>query len=429
MDSTPLRHRWIRPRLVALGLALASALAAQPEPALPADAPAATRSSLVAFERLTLIAAPGLRAARERLAAAEARLAGRGHLPDPMLEVEVMDAVPTGGRPLDVRPMVRQPLPGRGKRAAERAVAAAEIEVARAELALAERMLLAELRAAWAEHWRAERERTLLGEAHEAMDLLVADADARLAGGAGSLGEALAARRRLRRHELEMEDADAAFLIAVSRLAELVGSEPPPAMPHGVELGAMPLPDLDLAAAVAADPRLAVAEARAALAAERLAAIRLERRPDWAVAAGLRAMEGDTTELIVGVGVELPILRRRRVEPEIAAAERELAAVRAEADLVRRASRGELERLYAERFRLEARSRRLAQGLIPELVAGFEVERAALAGGDGALDRAAMLLEEHFVVRLELERVRAALFTVGGRFLFYLPNDPDGGSR
>ena len=205
MDSTPLRHRWIRPRLVALGLALASALAAQPEPALPADAPAATRSSLVAFERLTLIAAPGLRAARERLAAAEARLAGRGHLPDPMLEVEVMDALPTGGRPLDVRPMVRQPLPGRGKRAAERAVAAAEIEVARAELALAERMLLAELRAAWAEHWRAERERTLLGEAHEAMDLLVADADARLAGGAGSLGEALAARRRL--SAAEMTDA------------------------------------------------------------------------------------------------------------------------------------------------------------------------------------------------------------------------------
>jgi outer membrane protein, heavy metal efflux system len=427
LDWKPLRHSWTPARAAALGLALASALAGQAEPA-PEPPAAAAPASLAELERQALAEAPGLRAARERLAAAEARLAGRGHLPDPMLEVEVMDALPTGGRPLDVRPMVRQSLPARGKRAAERTVAAAEIEVARAELALAERLLLADLRAAWAAHWRVERERALLADAHEAMELLVADADARLAGGAGEVGEALAARRMVRRHELEMEDADAAFLAAVSRLAEVVGSEPPPAVPHGVELGGASMPDVDIAATVASDPRLAVAAAREALAAERLAAIRLELRPDWTVAAGARSMEGDTTELVVGLGVELPVFRRRRVEPEIAAAERELAAARAEADLVRRTTRGELERLYAERFRLEARARRLSQGLIPELAAGFEVERAALLDGGSSIAGAARLLEEQIAARLELERVRAALFEVGARFLSFLPDDSDGGT-
>jgi outer membrane protein TolC len=407
---------------------LAAPLAGQAEPA-PEPASAAAPASLAELERRALTASPALVAARERLAAAEARVAGRGRLPDPALELEIMDALPTGGRPLDAQPMVRQPLPGRGKRAVERAVAAAEVEVARAELALAERELFAELRVAWSEHWLAERERALLAEGHVTMELLVTDADARLAGGDGVLGEALAARRRIRRHELDMEDADAAFLVAVSRLAELVGSDPPPAVPHGVELGLPTLPDLDVAATVAADPRLAVAEARVALAAERLAAIRLERRPDWAVSAGARSIEGDTTELVVGLGVELPVFRRRRVEPEIAAAEHELAAARAETDAVRRATRGALERLYAERFRLEARTRRLEQGLVPELVASFEIERAALVAGGGTIERAGMLLEEQIVARLELERARAALFSLGARFLSYLPHDPDGGPR
>jgi outer membrane protein, heavy metal efflux system len=443
LDRSESRQRRIG-RALALSLALAGApLAAQEDSsARPGGTPAeATRPEagigippldLAGLERRALAESPQLRAARERLAAAEERLAGRGRFSDPMLELELMDVLPTGGRPLEVRPMVRQSLPAPGKRAAERAIAAAEIEVARAGLLVAERELLAELRAAWAEHWVAERERALLAEEHEIAQLLQEVADARLAGGRGTLAEALAARRATRRHELMQEDADARFLAAISRLAELAGSESPPAIAHGEPLGlpsAAPLPDLDVAATAAADPRVALAERRVELAAERLAALRLERRPDWSIAAGTRTMEGDSTELIVGVGVELPLFRRRRLEPEIAGAERELAAARADADSARLAGRGALERLYVERFRLEARARRLEQGLLPEIVAAFEVERAALAGGEGAIAPAAMLLEELIAARLELERTRAALFGVRAAFLSYLPDDPAGGDE
>jgi outer membrane protein, heavy metal efflux system len=157
--------------------------------------------------------------------------------------------------------------------------------------------------------------------------------------------------------------------------------------------------------------------------------MRLERRLDWSVGAGTRTMDGDSTELVVGVGVELPLFRRRRVEPEIAAAEREVAAAQADADAVRRAARGEIERLFAERFRLEARARRLAQALIPELEAAFEIERAGLVDGDGSLAGAVRLLEASIASRLELERVQGELFAVRATLLSYLPADPDGGAE
>jgi len=398
------------------------ALLALAAPAIAADE---AEPDLRALEARALAETPALAAARERLAAAEAAAPGAGLLPDPSFELLLMDVVPTGGRPADLRPTVRQPLPGRGKRGAERDVAAAEIDVARAELALAERRAVADLRTAFGDYWKLARERALLDEAHGAMELMLAAADARLGGGVGSVGESLAARRGVRRHELLQEDVDGRWLQAMSRLAEAAGGGRPFVAPHVPELGDEALPTVEIEATLASDPEVALAGQRVALAETRLAAARLGLRVDWSIFGGTRTMSGDGTELVAGFGVELPFFRRRRVEPQIAAAEHQLAAARADVEATRVKARGELERLLAERARLAALERRTREGLLPETVASFEAERAALADGSGSVERAASLLEESVNVRIELETYRAERFAVRAALLAHLPADPE----
>jgi outer membrane protein TolC len=390
----------------------------------------AAAQTMAEIERRALADSPRLLAARERAEAARQKAGAAGVLADPMLNVEVMDLLPSGGRPTETLATVAQPLPAPGKRGAERAVARAEVAVAEAELAATERALLRDVRMTYAETWGTQQERHLQIEAHELVELLVETATALYGGGAERLLAPLEARVMLRRHELEQQEADARWLAAQTRLGEVIGSREPLLLPRLPEPAEEPFPDFEIASASASAPEVRVAERRVELAERVLEQARLGFRPDFSLAAGSRSMSGEGTELVVGVGIELPFFRRRRVAPLVAGAEHDLAAARADLESARLAARAELGRLIVERARTDGELERLRQGLLPESSAAFEAARSGLFDGSSTIARAVDLLRAWIDARVDLARLQAERLSTRGALLALLP-DPvtDGGDR
>jgi outer membrane protein TolC len=325
--------------------------------------------------------------------------------------------------------MVRQPLPPAGRRAAERQVAAATTRAAEDELAAEERALVGEIRRGWAEVWRLQEERRLLEEAHPLVELVVESAQARLAGGGERLSGVLDARAELRRHEIEQGEVEARWLEAQSRLGELAGFETGGAFPRVPELVELPSPEPELAAAAAASPRVAAALARVELARAELGLARSERRAATSVGVGVRSVEGDGAELTLAGGVELPIFRRRRAAARIAAAEHALAAAEAEARGARLAVKGELERLYLERVRVDRQLERLREGLLLESSASFEAARTALLDGTGSVADASHHLALWIEARLDESRLLAERFSTRAAIVALVADDADAGGR
>ena len=384
-------------------------------------AAAAGAQSVADLERRAVTDSPRLAAARERLEAIRQKARSAGVLADQMLSIEVMDLVPRGGRPAETLTMVEQPLPAPGKRPAERALAQAEVAVAEAEFTATERALRRDVRVAYAETWGAQEERKLQSEAHELMELLVATANALFGGGVDSAVAPFEARVALRRHELDQQETDARWLAAQTRLGELVGARESFLLPRLPEPAEEPYPEFDLAAAAATTPEVRVGERSVELAERALEVARLGRRPDWSLGAGSRSMSGEGTELVVGIGVELPIFRRRRVAPLVAGAEHDLAAARAELDGACVAARAELGRLSVERSRIDGELERLREGLLPETSAAFEASRAGLTNGGSTIARTADLLAAWIEARIDVARLQAERFSTRSAMLSLLP--------
>ncbi len=389
------------------------------------DAASAGVVELAEVERRALVESPTLAAARARAEEQRARVGAAGVLADPSLGFEIWNALPTNGsRDAELWLTVTQPLPAPGKRGARRASSAVAAELAGEELAALERRFLGDLRLAWAELWFAQRERQLLNESHEVEDLLLSVAEARFGGGREPLGAPLAARLTLRRHELRQQSVDARWLALQARVVELAGLRDGLALPRVGALPELTLPDLEIAAVTESNPGVRVALRRLELAEANLAATRLDLRPDWSVGSGVIAPENEDPDVLLTVGVELPLFRRRRVGPLIVAAEHARNAARADFDAARIAARGELTRLYIERARIDLQLIHVRQGLLPETNAAFEAARAALVGESGTVAAAAELLEAWVEAQIDLARLESERFANRAALVAQLPRDP-----
>ena len=418
-----LRGRW-GTLLLAVGLVLGSAPLAAAQDTLGARA-----ESLLEFARA---ANPAFAAERYQAQAARERIGAAGALPDPRLEVELMDVTNTmrGGNTSllpgevgETRYRVVQPLPGWGKRALERDAAQAAAVRVEAGQDAAWRALEAQLRAAWLRYWQADREAALNLAQQRLLDGLEESALARYRSGAGSQQAVLAAQRAHTAQRL------AALAIAQRRegaaaaLNALLGRAPGTALASPAD--PQPLPaQLDFAALVER-ARQAHPEVRAEAAGVEAARIereraRRERQPDYAVGLTYNRPRGGQESWDLMFEVMIPLQQGVRD-----ARERETAALTLAADARRLATEtrlaGELGTAWSAWQAATDSLRLLRASLLPQARAERDVARAALAAGAPSSADAfeAVLMAERQVLDTELAllqtevEARLALVEIG----------------
>ena len=415
--------------LIAFALPLAGAAGGQTLPAA-AFAP----RSVAEVESQALAGSPALAAARAELAARRAAARAAGALDDPRLEVETRNLLPAGDHePAEGMLVYEQPLPGRGQRAAARAVAAAEVALAEAEVGRSEQLLLRDVRVGWAEVYALTRELDALSEAHELLDLLVASASTLYGAGQTGLGAPLMAQLELSRHDLDVEAADSKLAAAAARLAALAGAPAAGGVPRVTALPDVVLPRIDPATAAPFALEAVIAERRVALAERRAAALAAGLAPGFSVGGGLLLMDGRDPNLIARVGVELPIFRARRERPRVEAAGLEAAAERERRRAAELDARAELARWLAEGRRLETVRRRYREAVLPQGSAALDAARAELLSGRGPLSEVLERFEDWYHDRIDLARAEADLYAawaeIEALLASPLPAAPEGGSR
>jgi len=301
-------------------------------------------------------------------------------------------------------------VPYRGKRRLSGEVASAEVDVARSELELDRRALREQVILAYVDILRADRTRRIVEASREVLNTLLASARARYEAGQGVLEDLLKTQTEITRIEVETADLDQERAEAESRLNVAVGRAPATPIPPLSVLPELALPDAGEAlAAASSSPSLERMRRMEAVSAARLESARLARKPDWLWGVSW-AERGSIDPMVMGmVGARLPLWRKNKQLQEAAAAESDLAAVRAAREAENLSLAGEVSEMLARAARAGRRLEILEQALIPQARSTLEAGSASYANGrtvfisllDDALDLLAF--------ERDLERQRADL--------------------
>ncbi|BAL26201.1 TolC family protein [Azoarcus sp. KH32C] len=381
--------------------------------ALAAPALGATAASLLDHARAT---SPAFAAQRAETAAARERIESAGALPDPNVQVELMDftnrmrggnttLVP--GQVGETRYRVIQQLPGWGKRELQTRAAAAKADQAAAGLDAAWLDLAASIKSAWLRYYAADREAALARESLTLLGGLEEAALARYRQGLAPQQAVLRAQReitsqRLAQVAIEQRRRSAAAalngLLARAPDAPLAAPIDPPALPSAVDLASLVAHARDRNPALTADER-GIDAAR--LERERTWA---DRYPDFSVGLTNNRVRGEaqTWDVMFEVMIPLQQSTRRARERE---AEHMLAAADARREATGARIAGEVGTAYSN-FTSSQESRRLIRGtLLPQAQATRDATRAAFETGRADFD--AVLEAERQLVDTRMSLLQA----------------------
>jgi len=345
-----------RPFLRAACLATALAGFALPAVCAVAASPPETPAGITLADavRLAVERAPQLEASRAAVDAATQELHRAGRLPDPMLAVGVDDLPITGADAFDPDADamtqktfgLRQDLPARARRTAERRAATRTVELARSEVT-SERLGVARSAAnAWITLWAAGREIAAFDALRDQAQLAARLARARVAGG-GPVVDALAAEAAVLDLEGEAALAQGSAGEARSELQRWIGDDAFSIATTTPDFDRAPRPIEAALAALDEHPALRTAAARVASAAAAVDVARAGRHPDWSVAASYGQRSGFSDMLMLEVGVSLPLFSRNRQAPGIAARTAGQRAARADEEALRRELTAQVRAAYA----------------------------------------------------------------------------------
>ncbi len=293
--------------------------------------------------------APSIRAKALGADSARAARIAAGQLPDPKLSLGI-DSFPISG-PLAFQPSrddftwvnigVSQDIPNPAKRRAQRGRADADIALAQADVGVAARSVEVQTAVAWLNLAYAERRLTALERVLGRLDRVVRASPSAVASGASRPAQVLAGRQAVAKLRDRRDELVAAIGRARAELTRWTGetdpeiSGPPPrftVLPARLRASLGQHPTLVLAGATAgrADADLRVAEA--------------ERRPDFGVELSYQRRDPRFGDYVsAGVTIGLPLFKKHRQDPLIAARAADAAAARAEADATLRAATADLE--------------------------------------------------------------------------------------
>lgn len=330
--------RAVAPR-VAQGVSCCFAIAAL---AMAASSASANELTLAEAARRAVEFAPQLEASRAAIEAASQDLHRAGRLPDPMLSIG-FDSLPVSGADafdFDADSMtektigLRQALPARAKRAAQRRAAARTVELAQVDAEVARLAVARAAANAWVDVWSAKREIEALGSLHAQAQLAARLTRARVAGGSSAL-DALAAEAGVLEIDSEVAAAEGAAGEALAGLRRWIGDDAVTIAASAPDFGRAPRPEGAALAALDTQPSLRSAGAKVASAIAAVEEARAERRPDWDLTASYGQRSGFDDMLMLEVGVSLPLFAGNRQAPGIAARAAEQRAARAAEESLR----------------------------------------------------------------------------------------------
>jgi outer membrane protein TolC len=362
---------------------------------------------------------PALLAAAARAEAAREVPSREAAPPDPEISLaytnDGVDAFTLGEREFSALALTwTQELPHPGKRPARGEAAGFEAERAGREHDRVRLEVLAEVKRAHADLYRADRTAALLDETRPLLQILAETARRRYEVGDGAQESILKAQVEILRLEAERARLDAERQAAAARLNAAVGRAagtavgPVLLLPEGIAADEAAVPE----AAIEDSPAIAAlqAEVRRAETAERLA--RLDLRPDFVWSASYQN-RGGLDPMVAGMfGVRLPLYRGRKQEPALREAAARLRAARHAVDEERNAIRARVgERLAAVR-RSETLLRLLGDGVIPQARLALDSARSSYSVGrvgflDLLTDVGVLLRARAEHVTEETERIRA----------------------
>jgi outer membrane protein TolC len=363
---------------------------------------------------------PGFAAARAEASAARERVTPAGALPDPIFELELMDATNTmSGRSASLLPgqvgetryRITQPLPGWGKR--ELAVKAAEARATQAD-AMRDASwieLAAEIETLWLRYYAADREHGLNRDGLSLLRSLEELSLARYELGLLPQQAVLRMQREITAQRLALVDIEQRRKGLVAGLNGLLGrahdaplappDEPAP-LPARLEAATL------FASAASANPEVQVAANAIDVArAERERTYR-DRLPDFAVGVtNNRPDEGKASwDVMFEVMIPLQQSSRRAKERE---AEYMLMAAEARREDARARTAGELGRAWSMYAQGEETLRLLDHTLLPQARATRDASRAALTSG--TVDFDSVIEAERQLIDIRTRRLQTELET------------------
>lgn len=318
--------------------------------------------------------APSLQARRAGVDSAREESYRAGALPDPMLSVGIDNLPVTGRDAFDTRVDdmtmkkigLRQEIPARAKRQAQRLLAGRQIDEARA-LSEAEGLTVRQAVAnAWIDLWAAQNTTATLQRLREQAVLAAKLAKARYAGGGGSAADTLAAEAAVLELDNRIEEARSMQAVAQAGLARWLGDPVVEASQDILDFTALPASEAQLLGNLERLGPLLAANAKVESSAAQVDVARAEKRPDWSIGASYGQRSGGRDDmLILEVGIGLPLFARNRQDRGVAAREADYQATLATREDLRRQ---ETARIRADVARWEGLKRQVAlheQGLLP----------------------------------------------------------------
>jgi outer membrane protein TolC len=367
--------------------------------------------------------APALTAAAQRANAARERIESAGRLAD--IEVEGMGSRMVG--PMDERATmwevnVRQPLPKRGERAADRERARALVAMSEADYAMMAGEMAADVAMAIAEAEGANARIRLLETQIGRLDAVLRSVESRIASGSGRIADRLTVQTRIAEMQLMVEEERRMSADALADARGRLGLRPDAALPAYAAPAVDEIRPDDAAA-------IRLAAARTAEAGAMVKMARASARPMTSVGVRFeqeRRPMGDENSLGLAFMTDIPFRSRRYARAEARAAEAERAAAETDATAVRYRISSALTRVdRAER--LAATARRLSADTLARLNAEYDaMVRSAGVGVAGAMGDSAVLqtveiLEKTTDAELQVIRADTAVLTARAELWRYVP--------
>jgi len=365
--------------------------------------------------------APALNAAAHRTTAARERVNAAGRLAD--VEVEGMGSRmvgPMGERATMWEVNVRQPLPKRGERAADRDRARAAVSMSYADYAMMAGEMAADTAMALAEAEGANARIRLLETQVGRLDAVLRSIEARIASGSGRLADRLTVQSRVASMQLMIEEERQMAADALAEARGRLGLSPEAPLPAFAapivsDIKAEEASAVQLAAARTAEANAMVKMARASANPMTSVGVRFENER--------RAM-GDENTLGLAFMTEIPWRNRRYALADVRAADAERSAAQTDATAARYRISAALTRVdRAER--LATTARRLSSETLARLNAEFD-SMIRTAGvntpmGESTILQTVEILEKSTDTELQVIRADTAVRTARAELWRYMP--------
>lgn len=335
--------------------------------------------------------APSIKA---KVLAADATRSARiaaGQLPDPKLGLGI-DSFPISG-PLAFQPSrdnftwarigVSQDIPNLAKRRAQRGRADADIAVADAASAVELRVVEVQTAIAWINLAYAERRLAALDEVLARLGRIVRTSPSAVASGNARPAQTLAGRAALARLQDRRDELVSAVARAKAELTRWTGEADPEVAGSLPDIAVDPV---RLRASLERQPALVLLGAQADRADADLRLAQADRRPDFGVDLSYQRRDPRFGDYVsAGVTIGLPLFKKNRQNPVIAARAADAGAARADADAALRALTADLDAGLADHVMhhqqwMRARDvlQPLAQERVTLEVASYTAGRASL---------------------------------------------------